>query len=70
MTHLDYNATTPVDPRVLECMMRFFSEDFGNPSSTHHSSGATAADAVEETRKRVADVVGMDYTSSIDLAGK
>ena len=69
MTYLDYNATTPVDPRVLECMMRFFSEDFGNPSSTHHSSGATAADAVEEARKRVADVVGMGRSDVIFTSG-
>ena len=69
MTYLDYNATTPVDPRVLECMTRFFSKDFGNPSSTHHSSGATAANAVEEARKRVADVVGMGRSDVIFTSG-
>ena len=57
MTYLDYNATTPVDPIVVDSMMPFFTDTFGNPSSTHHDSGRTASHAVEEARKQVAEVV-------------
>lgn len=55
--YLDYNATTPVDPRVRERMMPFLSDVFGNPSSSHHSFGRKAADAVEQARHHVAELV-------------
>jgi cysteine desulfurase len=55
--YLDHNATTPVDPRVLEAMLPFFREDFGNPSSLHWH-GQRARAAVEEARERVAALVG------------
>jgi cysteine desulfurase len=55
--YFDHNATTPVDPRVLEAMMPFFSEDFGNASSIH-SFGQRTRGAVEQARKSVADLIG------------
>lgn len=55
--YLDYAATTPVDPRVLEAMMPFFNEDFGNPSSIH-LWGQQAESAVEQSRELVAQILG------------
>jgi len=51
--YVDYNATTPVDARVLETMMPFLHAHFGNPSSTHHYGAAPLA-AVERARERIA----------------
>jgi cysteine desulfurase len=53
MTYLDYAATTPVDPRVLDAMLPYFHEQFGNPSSVHRY-GQKAEDAVESARETVA----------------
>ena len=55
--YLDYHATTPVDPRVLEAMLPFFTENFGNPASRNHKFGWTAATAVENARKQVARLI-------------
>ena len=55
--YLDYNATTPVDPAVLEAMLPFLSDHFGNPSSAH-AYGHTAAEAVEGARAQVAGLLG------------
>lgn len=57
--YLDHNATTPVDPRVLEAMLPFLREEYGNPSSLHWL-GQRARAAVEEARARVAGLVGAD----------
>ena len=54
--YLDYNATTPVDPRVAAEMWPFITEHFGNPSSTHHF-GAQARNAVDQARGRVASLL-------------
>jgi cysteine desulfurase len=54
--YLDYNATTPIDPQVLEAMSPYFKEYFGNPSSTH-LYGRQATDALETARKQVADLI-------------
>lgn len=54
--YLDYNATTPVDPRVVDAMLPYFTENFGNPSSDH-SFGWSADDAVEHARDNVAKLV-------------
>lgn len=54
--YLDYNATTPLDPRVLDEMIRLFAEDYGNPSSIH-SPGSTARAAVDLARERVSDLL-------------
>lgn len=55
--YLDYNATTPVAPEVLEAMEPFLRGQFGNPSSSH-AYGAQAADAVAKARRQVADLIG------------
>jgi cysteine desulfurase len=52
--YLDYAATTPVDPRVLEAMLPYFTLDFGNPSS-HHGWGLLAQQAIDSARQQVAD---------------
>jgi cysteine desulfurase len=54
--YLDFNATTPTDPRVFEAMQRYALVDFGNPSS-HHVQGRTARLAVDEARGRVAELL-------------
>ena len=53
MIYLDYSATTPVDPRVVEAMTPYFSASFGNPSSVHRY-GQIAEAAVDSARERVA----------------
>jgi cysteine desulfurase len=55
--YLDYNATTPLDPAVIDAMLPFLREHFGNPSSSH-VYGKTAHDAVDHARRRVADLLG------------
>ena len=69
MTYLDYNATTPVDPTIIDSMMPFFAGMFGNPSSTHHDAGRTASHAVDEARRQVADSVGMNPNDMIFTSG-
>jgi cysteine desulfurase len=55
--YLDNHATTPCDPRVVEAMLPYFSEHFGNPSSVLHSAGRRAARAVEEAREQIAALI-------------
>jgi cysteine desulfurase len=55
--YLDYNATTPVDPAVLEAMLPYFREGYGNPSSSH-AIGKAAHDAVERARGQVVGLLG------------
>ncbi|MFZ3231027.1 MAG: cysteine desulfurase family protein [Pseudobdellovibrio sp.] len=55
--YLDYNATTPTDPEVIETMLPFFYESFGNPSNTLNSYGWTADNAVKSASQHVADLV-------------
>jgi cysteine desulfurase len=77
--YLDYSATTPVDPRVVDAMIPFLREDFGNPASRSHAYGWKAEEAVEAARAHVADLVQCDpkeiiwtsgATESINLAVK
>ena len=56
--YMDNHATTPVDPRVLEAMMPFLTNTFGNPASRNHSFGWTAREAVERAREQVAELIG------------
>lgn len=55
--YLDYHATTPVDPRVLDEMLPYFSEQFGNPHSKQHAWGWDAARAIDTARSRVAALI-------------
>lgn len=62
--YLDYNATTPVDPRVVDAMLPYLREQYGNPSSKGHAFGWAAEEACEVARERVAALLGAD-TSEI-----
>ncbi len=69
MIYLDHHATTPVDARVLEVMLPFFSEQFGNAASKQHAFGWAAGDAVERARKQVAALVGAGSKDVIFTSG-
>jgi cysteine desulfurase len=56
--YLDHHATTPLDPRVLDAMLPFFREQFGNAASVEHGLGRAAAQAVEAARRQVAELIG------------
>lgn len=56
--YLDHNATTPTDPRVVEAMLPYFTEVFGNPSSVEHAHGHAAQAAVAEARSKIARAIG------------
>lgn len=58
--YLDYQATTPTDPRVIDVMVDVMKNDFGNPHSRSHSYGWKAEELVEIARKQVADLIGAD----------
>lgn len=62
--YLDNNATTMVDPKVVEAMMPFFTEQFGNPSSMH-SFGDKVGRAIKQARKQIQQLIGAEYDSEI-----
>src|SRR5256885_16598489 len=67
--YLDYSATTPVDPRVVERMIPYLREQFGNPASRSHAFGWAAEKAVEEARENVAALVNADPREIIWTSG-
>jgi cysteine desulfurase len=67
--YMDYHATTPVDPRVLETMLPFFTESFGNPASRQHRYGWVAEEAVESARVVIARSVGAQPREIVFTSG-
>jgi len=67
--YLDYQATTPVDPQVLQVMLPYFTKDFGNPHSTTHIYGIRAHQAVEKARTQVAKLINAEPGEIVFTSG-
>jgi cysteine desulfurase len=67
--YLDNNATTPMDPRVLEAMLPFFTESFGNAASRNHAFGWKAEEAVDYAREQIASLINADSKEMIITSG-
>ncbi len=67
--YMDYGATNPVDPRVVDAMIPWLREHFGNPASRSHAWGWEAEEAVENARKDVADLIGADPREIVWTSG-
>jgi cysteine desulfurase len=64
MIYLDYQATTPIDPRVLDAMMPYLTHSYANPSSSHRP-GRQAADALQAARRRIQELLGARHSNEI-----
>lgn len=67
--YLDYGATTPVDPRVVDAMIPWLREHFGNAASRSHAWGWEAEEAIEKARQQVADLIGADPREIVWTSG-
>ncbi len=67
--YLDHQATTPVDPRVVEAMSSYWNEEFGNAHSSNHAFGWRADEAVQKARQSIADLIGADAKEIVFTSG-
>lgn len=63
--YMDHHATTPIEPEVLDAMMPFLTDQFGNPSSSSHEYGRQARSAVEHARQQVAELIGAESSDEL-----
>lgn len=68
ISYLDYNSTTPIDPRVLDAMLPFLKDNFANPSNTHHF-GQSINEKVKEAREEIADFINAESNELIFTSG-
>lgn len=68
ISYLDYNSTTPIDPRVLEAMLPFLKDNFANPSSTHHF-GQSINEKVKQAREQIANFINAEPNELIFTSG-
>ena len=70
MIYLDYHASTPCDPHVVDAMLPYFSEQFANPSSATHKFGKAVYRAVDQARQQVAELIGAEPKEIVFTSGE